>query len=107
MALAKGSTLRATMEFVRADKGAEALERVLARLPGERRAQVEHEHLPHERREPARAAAQDLAAARDEALLAPVAGEEAGRQRAGEVGPHQVWLVGCGSAARPVPSCAR
>lgn len=41
MALAKGSTLRATMEFVRADKGADALERVLARLPGERRAQVE------------------------------------------------------------------
>ena len=41
MALAKGSTLRATMEFVRADKGAEVLERVLARLPDERRAQVE------------------------------------------------------------------
>ena len=41
MALAKGSTLRATMEFVRADRGAEALERVLARLPHERRALVE------------------------------------------------------------------
>ena len=41
MALAKGSTLRATMEFVRADKGDAALERVLARLPEERRARVE------------------------------------------------------------------
>ena len=41
MALAKGSTLRATLEFVRADKGVEALERVLARLPHERRVQVE------------------------------------------------------------------
>ena len=41
MALAKGSTLRATMEFVRAEKGADVLERVLARLPRERRAQVE------------------------------------------------------------------
>ena len=41
MALAKGSTLRATMEFVRADKGAEVLERALGRLPAARRAQVE------------------------------------------------------------------
>jgi hypothetical protein len=41
MACAKGSTLRATMEFVRADRGEAALERVLARLPDERRARVE------------------------------------------------------------------
>ena len=41
MPLAKGSTLRATLDFVRDDKGAAALERVLARLPDERRRHVE------------------------------------------------------------------
>ncbi|HEX8904171.1 MAG TPA: hypothetical protein VF771_04975 [Longimicrobiaceae bacterium] len=41
MALAKGSTLRATLDFVRNDQGAAALARVLARLPDERRRDVE------------------------------------------------------------------
>ncbi|HKG95855.1 MAG TPA: hypothetical protein VKA84_28345 [Gemmatimonadaceae bacterium] len=41
MAIAKGSTLRATMEFVRGEHGSEALEQVLARMPAEERGKVE------------------------------------------------------------------
>ena len=41
MAIAKGSTLRATMEFVRGEHGGETLERVLARMPEAERRAVE------------------------------------------------------------------
>ncbi len=74
-----------------------------------RRARVERQRLTCERPQPPTAATEDDRSAVHEAFLGPLAGEEAGSVR-GPGRPHRAdrqvrW--GCGSAARPVPSCAR
>lgn len=79
----------------------------------ERRSRVQGHDLAGQRREPAGAAPEHGGAAGHQPLGAPLAGEEPRGQRPRQVGSHRPDPVaaleasGCGSMARPVPSCAR
>lgn len=74
-------------------------------------ARHEGEHLAHQRSQPRRPGADDDTAGLEQRRLAPLlTGQEAGGERPGEVVPHArrpASRSGCGSASRPVPSCAR